>query len=88
MPKLLHDATDFDLLPPGVELDKATIRGDMLYCVRVDEREEDVRPRGEGAEGRGGGVNQLRVCPVSGGVPDQEGLEDSRIQTQERIMTI
>ena len=37
MPKLLHDATSFDLLPPGVELDKTTLRADVAYCVRVDE---------------------------------------------------
>ena len=29
MPKLLHDATSFDLLPPSVELDKTTLRADV-----------------------------------------------------------
>ena len=38
MPKLLHDATSFDLLPPGVKLDKTTLRVDVAYCVRVDAR--------------------------------------------------
>ena len=37
MPKLLHDATSFDLLPPGVELDKVTLRANVAYCVRVVE---------------------------------------------------
>ena len=40
MPKLLHDATAFDLLPPSVELNKMTICGGMLYCVHVDMHEE------------------------------------------------
>ena len=44
MPKLLHDATGFDLLLPGVELDKATIRGGVLYCVHVDVCEEGCGP--------------------------------------------
>ena len=35
--KLLHNAASFDLLPPGVELDKTTLRADVAYCVRVDE---------------------------------------------------
>ena len=39
MPKLLHDATSFDLLPPGVELDISTLRADVAYCVRVDQRQ-------------------------------------------------
>ena len=41
--KLLHDATDFSLLPPGVELDMATLRVDMAYRVRVDERKVGTR---------------------------------------------
>ena len=45
MLKLLHDATGFDLLPPGVELDKATLRSDVAYCVRVDTREEGCGAR-------------------------------------------
>jgi len=44
MPKLLHNAASFDLLPPGVELDKATLRADVAYCVRVDEREVGNNP--------------------------------------------
>ena len=40
MPKLLQDATSFDLLPPGVELDKTTLRVNMAYCVRVDACED------------------------------------------------
>ena len=44
MPKLLHDATSFDLLPPGVELNKATLRADVACCVRVDERKVGNNP--------------------------------------------
>ena len=44
MPKLLHDATSFDLLPPGVELDISTLRADVAHCVRVDEREVGNNP--------------------------------------------
>ena len=37
MPKLMHNAVDFSLLPPGVELDMTTISADVVYRVRVDE---------------------------------------------------
>jgi hypothetical protein len=37
MLKLTHNAVDFSLLPPSIELDKATLRANMAYCVRVDE---------------------------------------------------
>ena len=37
MLKLLHNAASFDLLPPGVKLDKMTLRADVAYCVRIDE---------------------------------------------------
>ena len=41
MLKLLHDVTSFDLLPPGVELDRTTLRVDVAYCVHVNTREVD-----------------------------------------------
>ena len=43
MPKLLHDATDFSLLLPGVELNMATLCVNMAYYMRVDEREVSTR---------------------------------------------
>ena len=49
MPKLLHNAASFDLLPPGVELDKTTLRADVAYCVRVDELEDPNSPATDGS---------------------------------------
>ena len=43
MPKLLHDATDFSLLLPSVELDMATLCVDMPYRMRIDECEVSTR---------------------------------------------
>jgi hypothetical protein len=40
MPKLTHNAVDFSLLPPGVELDLTTISADVAYRVRVEAREQ------------------------------------------------
>ena len=66
MPKLLHDATSFDLLPPGVELDMTTLRADVACCVCVDERKVGNNPSrivegmwlGAELQTRGGPVEQ------------------------------
>ena len=36
MPKLLHNAASFDLLLPGVKLNKMTLRADVAYCMRAN----------------------------------------------------
>ena len=40
MLKLTHNAVDFSLLPPGVELDLTTISADVAYRVCVEAREQ------------------------------------------------
>ena len=52
MLKLLHDATSFDLLLPGIKLDKATLHADVAYCVHIDEvADPTCRPKQCAVEG-------------------------------------
>ena len=36
MLKLQHNVTSFDLLPPGIELNKATLHADVSYCMHIN----------------------------------------------------
>ena len=47
VPKLLHNAASFNLLPPSVELNKTTLRADVAYCVHIDELKDPDIPCGK-----------------------------------------